>query len=126
MSELAEAIVLDNGSGSIKAGLSGENLPKCILPAVIGQLKEKPSMTRTASTKSSRITGTPTTSELIGVTPQQTREMASIAYPIERGVITNWEAMEKIWKHTINHELCVNPESAHMPVSYFICTLLKL
>merc|ERR1712087_477810 len=30
--------------------------------------------------------------------------------PIERGIITDWEAMEKIWHHTSYNELRIAPE----------------
>ena len=31
-------------------------------------------------------------------------------YPIERGIITNWDDMEKIWHHAFYEELSVEPE----------------
>ena len=31
-------------------------------------------------------------------------------YPIEHGIVTNWDDMEKIWHHTFYNELCVAPE----------------
>ncbi len=34
------AVVIDNGSGTIKAGLSGEDLPEIILPTIIGRPRE--------------------------------------------------------------------------------------
>jgi len=36
--------------------------------------------------------------------------MLSLAYPIEHGIITNWDDMEKIWHHTFYNELRVAPE----------------
>ena len=30
--------------------------------------------------------------------------------PIERGIVTNWDDMEKIWHHPFYNELHVNPE----------------
>jgi actin-related protein len=34
----------------------------------------------------------------------------TITYPIEHGIITNWDFMEKIWHHTFFKELRVAPE----------------
>ncbi len=36
--------------------------------------------------------------------------MLYIKYPIEHGIVTNWDNMEKIWHHTFYNELRVAPE----------------
>jgi actin-related protein len=33
-----------------------------------------------------------------------------IGYPIENGIVKNWEDMEKLWHHTLYTELKVSPE----------------
>jgi actin beta/gamma 1 len=38
------------------------------------------------------------------------RGVLSSKYPIERGIVTNWDDMEKIWHHTFYNELRVTPE----------------
>eukprot|EP00663_Eupelagonemidae_sp_cell21sb_P004112 gene4113-5737_t len=38
------------------------------------------------------------------------RGILLIKYPIEHGIITNWDDMEKIWHHTFFNELRVAPE----------------
>ena len=36
MEENSEILVIDNGSGIIKAGFSGEDHPRCIFPNIVG------------------------------------------------------------------------------------------
>lgn len=34
----------------------------------------------------------------------------SLNYPIERGIVKNWDDMETVWQHTFYNELRVSPE----------------
>ena len=43
--------------------------------------------------------------------------------PIRRGLVDNWEKMEKLWEYTFNHELRVNPEALGFPVLLTDCPL---
>ena len=38
-------------------------------------------------------------------------------YPMERGIITNWEAMEKVWHHAFHNELRVAPQNYKLLIS---------
>ncbi|CAF0777532.1 unnamed protein product [Rotaria sordida] len=92
-------IVIDNGSGMIKAGFSGEDAPRTIFPAIIGRSRYNTIMTGIGQKKS-----------YVGDEALSKKSILTIRYPIEHGIVTNWNDMEKIWYHTFYNELRIVPE----------------
>jgi actin-related protein len=90
--------VIDNGTSYTKAGFSGEEAPRSAFPTLVG--KPKPQVLLN-SEKNERLLGQEAL-EKLGI--------STITHPIESGVITNWEDMEKIWHHTFYNELRIAPE----------------
>ncbi|KAM9243192.1 actin-like protein 8 [Trichechus inunguis] len=92
----SRTIIIDHGSGFLKAGLSGWNEPQMVLPSIVNYIpcRENPG-------------------------PSYARRRVSLgidfchpdtfSYPIERGRVLNWEGVEHIWsfvleKHRHEHE----------------------
>ncbi|KAL3308771.1 Alpha-centractin [Cichlidogyrus casuarinus] len=51
-----------------------------------------------------------TQDEFIGPTAEEHRGLLAINYPIENGIIKDFNEMESIWQHIYSKELVVNPE----------------
>lgn len=99
MAEEQTTCVIDNGSGVVKAGFSGEDAPRAIFPSILGRPKN-PGV----------IIGVEAKDEYIGDEAQQKRGVLKISYPIAHGIINDWDDMEKIWNHTFYVELRVSPD----------------
>ncbi|KAJ5075948.1 actin-10-related [Anaeramoeba ignava] len=93
-----QKIVIDNGSGMIKAGIAGEDAPRVAFPSIIG----KPT---------GMVFGRNQKSFYIGDEAQSKMESLKIEYPIQNGVMKNWDDMEKIWNHIFENELKVDPKN---------------
>nr|P53469.1 RecName: Full=Actin, cytoplasmic; AltName: Full=Actin, micronuclear [Sterkiella histriomuscorum]AAA85839.1 actin I [Oxytricha trifallax] len=94
-----QTCVIDNGSGVVKAGFAGEDAPRAVFPSIVGRPKNV-----------SALIGVDSASEYLGDEAQQKRGVLKIFYPIEHGIVKDWDDMEKIWNHTFYVELRVQPD----------------
>lgn len=97
--EESQALVIDNGSGMVKAGFAGDDAPRAVFPSIVGRPKATEVMV-----------GITTQDSYIGDEAQIRRGVLSLRYPIEHGIVTNWDDMEKIWHYTFYNELRIKPE----------------
>jgi len=98
MSE-CEPLVVDNGSGMVKAGFGGDDAPRSVFPSIVGRPKYASAMVGMSNKKL-----------FIGDEAMAKRGVLTLKYPIEHGIVTNWDDMEAIWHHTFYNELRVAPE----------------
>ncbi|PVV04832.1 hypothetical protein BB560_000656 [Smittium megazygosporum] len=88
-----------SGSGTIKSGFAGENQPKCFFPSYVGIPKHTKIMA-----------GAVDGNYFVGKKASELRGLLKISYPMEHGIVVNWDDMEKIWSHVYTDELKILPE----------------
>ena len=81
------AVVIDNGSCLLKAGLAGAEGPSAVFLNAVGYPRYHTSRDSMAP-------------YYVGKAALAKRSRLKMKHPIRGGVVTNWEQMEKIWTHT--------------------------
>ncbi|EMR11597.1 hypothetical protein PNEG_00040 [Pneumocystis murina B123] len=92
-------IVADNGTGFVKVGYAGSNFPDYVFPSIVG---------RPILRVEEQMIDTPIRDIMVGDEAAAVRNMLQISYPMENGIIRNWEDMQYIWDYTFNEKLKVD------------------
>ncbi|KAI9027813.1 actin 1 [Hyaloraphidium curvatum] len=88
----------------IKAGFAGEDAPRAVFPSIVGRPRNQGVMV-----------GMGTKDAYVGDEAVAKRGLLVLKYPIEHGIVTNWDDMDKILAricahHTFYNELRIAPE----------------
>ena len=89
---MVDTVVIDNGTGYCKAGFSGEEGPRALLRTVVGRPKANNS-----------------NDFYVGFLAVEKKGLLNLNYPMEHGIITDWDDMEKVWEHIFNDVLKIDP-----------------
>ena len=97
--ESNKAVIIDCGSGRIKAGFADDEAPRAVFPSIVGRAKTQGVMV-----------GAGQKDCYVGDEAQAKRGVLQIQYPLEHGIVTNWDDMTKIWHHCLYDQLRCMPE----------------
>ncbi|KTW29392.1 hypothetical protein T552_01345 [Pneumocystis carinii B80] len=94
-----KSIVADNGTGFVKVGYAGSNFPDHVFPSIVG---------RPILRVEEQMIDAPIKDIMVGDEAAAVRNMLQISYPMENGIIRNWEDMQHLWDYTFNEKLKVD------------------
>jgi len=95
-------IVCDNGTGFVKCGFAGTNFPHAIFPSMVGRpvIRFEESIVNNIQIKDI----------MVGDEAQKLRNMLQITYPLENGIVRNWEDIQYVWDYTFFEKLKIQPK----------------
>lgn len=96
----AARVVVDNGTSVMRVGWAEDCSPRAAFPNLVGKIRLGKGI----------MEGVGWSDYYVGDAAQWVRSLLSLSYPIQRGVVTNWDAMEQVWHHIFYNELRIAPE----------------
>ncbi|KAK0168823.1 hypothetical protein PV327_002590 [Microctonus hyperodae] len=96
-----KVIVCDNGTGFVKCGYAGANFPAHIFPSIVG---------RPIIRALNKIGDIDVKDLMVGDEASKLRSLLEISYPMQNGIVRNWEDMCHVWDYTFGKEkMNINP-----------------
>lgn len=94
-----DAIIIDNGSYSCKAGFAEDDMPRVEIPTVVGKPNSKDIDSKEEDESINQL------DIFVGEEANNKGGILELDYPIKKGRITNFDNMKKIWNHIFYNEL---------------------
>jgi actin-related protein 2 len=96
---MGKPVVCDNGTGFVKCGFAGDNFPALIFPSMVG----KPLMRYEEEFKEVELKDV-----MVGDECAKYRAMLETSYPVENGIVKDWEGMKHLWDYTFHERMKID------------------
>ncbi|KAH8075768.1 hypothetical protein JL720_10474 [Aureococcus anophagefferens] len=95
-------VVCDNGTGFVKVGYASENFPRSIFPSMVGRpiLRAEEAISDDVTLKE----------VMCGDEAAAVRMSLDCTYPVENGIVKDWDDMELLWNYTFYEKLGIDPK----------------
>lgn len=101
---MLKPVVCDNGTGYVKVGWAGDNFPSHIIPSMVG----RPIMRFEEDFKEVQLKDIE-----VGDRASEYRSMLQINWPVEEGIVRNWNDMQHLWDHVFKEQLKIQDFGEH-------------
>jgi actin len=92
-----QVLVIDNGSSLCRVGFAGDESPRSVFNSIASVVR-RPKYARPDLN-----------AFYVGDDAWRKVDILNLRWPIEHGLVTNWDEMEQIWHHAFSNELHVDP-----------------
>lgn len=96
-------VISDNGTGFVKCGFAGTNFPEHIFPSLVG---------RPIMRAAQKVGGIEIKDLHVGQEASDLRAMLEVNYPMDNGIVRNFEDMKAVWDHTFYDKLKIDPKKS--------------
>ena len=123
-----QVIVLDNGTGHLKAGLADKDQPSVVMPTVVARPKLRQTMGGMGGMSQAIIAATDSggggassgnnnsssktkknQNVFVGSDAIAKRGVCEFSFPLSHGIVSDWDGLETVWRHCFYNELRVDP-----------------
>jgi len=100
---MSTTIVCDNGTGFVKCGFAGANFPTSIFPSMVG---------RPIMRFEEKIENVEIKDIMVGDEASKLRTMLEVTYPLDNGIVRNWDDALHVWNYAFFEKMKINPKDS--------------